>query len=53
MKKMKAGRKLLTDKKKLVGVYRKESEIQKLGGMEKVRNIINEHLNKLTNETIN
>lgn len=53
MKKMKAGRKLLTDKKKLVGVYRKESEIKNLGGMEQLRNLINEHLNKLTNETIN
>lgn len=49
MKKMKAGRKPIPDKKELVGVYRTASELQKLGGKEKVRNIINNHLSKLIN----
>jgi hypothetical protein len=53
MKKMKAGRKPVSDKKELVGIYRTASDLKKLGGKENVRNLLNNQLNKLLNETIN
>jgi hypothetical protein len=53
MKKMKAGRKPVNDKKELVGIYRTASEIKKLGGKENLRNKLNNHTNNLLNETIN
>jgi hypothetical protein len=44
MEKLKRGRKPIADKKKIISVYLRQSEIDKLGGMQEVRNIINEHL---------
>ena len=44
MEKLKRGRKPIQDKKKIVSVYLRQSEIDRLGGMQQVRNIIYQNL---------